>query len=124
MKKIIYSIVLLVSMSSMTYAQEASNIANSNGKLELVKSKTSGEYEFTFATERTKESVEKAASYYTKNFSVAFDETSNTATVKMIDNSITARTTIGRFLSSNQVKFVEIDGVNVTVSDFIMSYLK
>lgn len=124
MKKIIYSIVLLVSMSSFTYAQEAANIAKSNGKVELVNSKTTGEYEFHFATERSKESVEKAASYYTSNFTVEFDEASNTATLKMIENNVTSRTIVARFLSVNQVRFVEIDGMNIDMGEFIESYLK
>ena len=76
MKKLIYSIVLLVSMTSLTYAQEAESIAKSNGKVELVQSKTTGVYQFSFATDRTAESVEKAASYYTSNFTVDFDEAS------------------------------------------------
>ena len=124
MKKIIYSIVLLISMSSLAYAQEADNSVKSNGKVELVKSKTTGEYQFNFATERTKESVEKAASYYTANFIVDYDEASNAATLKMIENSVTSRTLIARFLAVNQVRFVEIDGMNVSISEFTDSYLK
>lgn len=108
----------------MTFAQEAENIAKSNGKTELVNSKTTGEYQFHFVTERTKESVEKAASYYTSNFTVDFDEASNTATINMIENDVTSRTIVARFLAVNQVRFVEIDGTNVDMSVFIESYLK
>ena len=113
-------------MSSLTYAQEAesANTAKSNGKTELVKSKTTGEYQFSFMTDRTKESVEKAASYYTSNFTVEFDESSNTATVKMIENNVTSRTIVSRFLAVNQIRYVEVDGTNVSISDFIESYLK
>ena len=124
MKKLIYSIVLLVSMSSLTYAQEAESIAKSNGKVELVQSKTTGVYQFSFATDRTAESVEKAASYYTSNFTVDFDEASNTATINLVENDVTSRTVIARFLAVNQVKFIEIDGMNVEMYVFIESYLK
>jgi predicted solute-binding protein len=124
MKKLIYSLALLVSMSSLSYAQEAENIVNSNGKAALISSKTSGEYEFTFATERTDESVEKSASYYTTNFTVDFDPSTKKAVVTMIENTVTSRTILARFLSSNQIRYVEIDGTNVSISDFIESYLK
>lgn len=124
MKKLIYSIVLLVSMTSFTYAQEAESIAKSNGKVELVQSKTTGVYQFSFATDRTAESVEKAASYYTSNFTVDFDEASNTATINLVENDVTSRTVIARFLAVNQVKFIEIDGMNVEMYVFIESYLK
>jgi hypothetical protein len=124
MKKLIYSIVLLVSMTSLTYAQEAESIAKSNGKVELVQSKTTGVYQFSFATDRTAESVEKAASYYTSNFTVDFDEASNTATINLVENDVTSRTVIARFLAVNQVKFIEIDGMNVEMYVFIESYLK
>jgi len=124
MKKLIYSIVLLVCMTSLTYAQEAESIAKSNGKVELVQSKTTGVYQFSFATDRTAESVEKAASYYTSNFTVDFDEASNTATINLVENDVTSRTVIARFLAVNQVKFIEIDGMNVEMYVFIESYLK
>jgi predicted solute-binding protein len=124
MKKLIYSLALLVTMSSLGYAQEAENIVNSKGKAALISSKISGEYDFTFATERTDESVEKAASYYVKNFTVDFDASTNKAVVTMIENTVTSRTVLARFLSSNQVRYVEIDGTNVSISDFIQSYLK
>lgn len=124
MKKLIYSIVLLVSMTSLTYAQEAESIAKSNGKVELVQSKTTGVYQFSFATDRTAESVEKAASYYTSNFTVDFDEASNTATINLVENDVTSRTVIARFLAVNQVKFIEIDGMNVEMYVFLESYLK
>ena len=124
MKKLIYSIDLLVCMTSLTYAQEAESIAKSNGKVELVQSKTTGVYQFSFATDRTAESVEKAASYYTSNFTVDFDEASNTATINLVENDVTSRTVIARFLAVNQVKFIEIDGMNVEMYVFIESYLK
>ena len=113
-------------MSSLTFAQEveSANTAKSNGKSELVKSKTTGEYQFSFITDRTKESVEKAASYYTTYFTVTFDEASNTATVKMIENNVTSRTIVSRFLAMNQIRYIEVDGTNVSLSDFIDSYLK
>ncbi len=111
-------------MTSLTYAQEAESIAKSNGKVELVQSKTTGVYQFSFATDRTAESVEKAASYYTSNFTVDFDEASNTATINLVENDVTSRTVIARFLAVNQVKFIEIDGMNVEMYVFIESYLK
>lgn len=124
MKKLIYSIVLLVSMSSMSFAQEANVIAKSNGKSELAASMKSGEYEFQFKTERSKESVEKAASYYTSIFNMSYDESSKTVEVKLIENTPSARMVVARFLSANQIRYVEIDGNNVVISDFIEQYLK
>lgn len=124
MKKLILSLLLIVSVTSLSYAQELENVVTSKGKKELAKSKSSGEYEFTFVTERTAASVEKAASYYTQNFTIDFNEETNTVAIKLIENTITSRTIIARFLSSNQVRYVEVDDESMIVSDFMDAYLK
>jgi len=124
MMKLIYSLVLMVCMTSLTYAQEVENVVKSNGKRELVKSKTTGEYQFFFDSERTKESVEKAASYYVSNFTVNFDPEANKVTLKMVENNVTSRTKVARFLAVNQIMFIEIDGATIGLSEFTESYLK
>ena len=54
----------------MSFAQEKSEIALSQGKQELFDSKESGVYEFTLV-DQTIESITKSASYYTQYFTVA-----------------------------------------------------
>ena len=124
MRNIIYSLIAIVTMTSMSFAQDMNTVANSNGKKALIESKENGTFEFHFATERTKESVDKAASYYVSNFTVEFDESTNIATVKLIENDVTSRAIVSRFLAVNQIRLIEVDGDMVSISDFIENYLK
>lgn len=114
----------MFSVISFSFGQEVENIAVSNGTKELASSKISGEYEFQFETERTSESVEKAASFYTQYFTVDFDEETQLVKIKMIENTASSRIIIARFLSYNKVQYVKIDGDETSVSDFMDKYLK
>jgi hypothetical protein len=124
MKKLIYSLVVLLSVVSFSYGQEVNNVALSNGKEALLKSKVSGEFEFKFGSDRTKESVDKGASYYTQYFTVDFNEGTDVAKIKLIENTPSARMVVARFLSYNQVRKVKVDSEELSISDFIDLYLK
>lgn len=124
MKKIFLSLFVLFSLTSLSFAQEAELLVDSKGKSALMKSKDSGEFEFKFETSRTKESIEKAASFYTQHFTVDYNEEARVAKIKMVENTIASRVIISRFLSYNQVKFVKVDGENLNMTDFIALYLR
>lgn len=114
----------MLSVVSFSYGQEVGNIAVSNGKTALEKSKVSGEFEFKFDGDRTKESVDKAASFYTQHFTVDFSEETDVAKIKLIENTPSARMVVARFLSYNQVRAVKVDSKELIISDFIDLYLK
>ena len=124
MKKIIYTLFVLIGFMSMSFAQEKSEIANSEGKTELLKSKESGEYVFVLPAGLTKDQVAKNASYYTSMFSVAYDENSYEAKVTILDNAPKSRFVIARFLSACGIRFVKVNDDFVDITEFINQYLK
>ena len=124
MKKLILTLVIAVSAVSFTFAQEATEIANSNGVEALKTSKSSGSYVFTLPSNVTKDEVAKSSKYYTHYFTVSFDAGTHVATLSMVDNTEKNRYVITRFLSSCGVRYVSISGENVPLDTFITDYLK
>ncbi len=122
MKNIIYSLFVVLGFSSISFTQEKSEIALSQGKQELVNSKTSGVYEFTL-TDQTSEGVNKAANYYTHYFTVAFDQNSGVATLTMVENNERSRAVIMRFLTASGARYVDIDGSVISLNEFMVDFL-
>ena len=124
MKKIIYTLLMLVGFGSIGFAQEKAEIANSKGKVELTESKISGEYVFGLPENVTAEQVKKNSAYYTSNFTVEFNADSHESTLTLIENEVISRHVVARFLSSCGVQYIEVDGENITIDEFIALYLK
>ena len=124
MKKIISTLIALVAIVSFGFSQEASNTATSEGKAALVASKVSGEYSFVLSSDQTKEKVEKAASYYTPYFTVAYDENTNTAKITMVDDEPRSKFIIARFLSATGAQHVKVDDSVITMDEFIQSFIQ
>lgn len=124
MKKLILSLLVLFGLTSLSIAQEAELLVDSHGKSALIKSKNSGEFEFNFESERTKASVDKAASFYTNHFTVDYNEENGAVKIKMVNNTPESRIVVSRFLSYNQVRFVKVDNENLNMTDFIDLYLR
>jgi capsule polysaccharide export protein KpsE/RkpR len=123
MKKIIYTLFVLIGLSSFGFAQEANEIAQTGSKTEIVNSKVSGVYQFTLA-HQTPEGIEKSAEYYTNYFSVAFDEASKVATITMVTNDEKSRPVIIRFLTSAGIRYINMDGTVISNNEFMVEYLK
>lgn len=124
MKNIIYTLIVLVAFATTSFAQEKSEIANTEGKTELLKSKESGEYIFVLPARLSKDQVAKNASYYTNMFSVAYDENSYEAKVTILDNAPKSRFVIARFLSACGIRFVKVNDDFIDITEFINQYLK
>ena len=124
MKKLLFTLLALVSISTMTFAQTSSDIAVTKGSNALVASKADGKFVFKLPSNLTAEDVEQNSKYYTHYFSVSFDAGSHDATVTMNENTEKNRYVIARFLSANGIKFLSVDGENVALYDFIDKYLK
>lgn len=113
---------MLVSFASN--AQEPSELATSKGADALTKSKSSGEYVFTLPSTVSREDVEKSSKYYTHYFTVSFDAGSHDATVSMVSNDGKSRYVIARFLTSCGVRFIKVDGNNLSLEVFSETYFK
>lgn len=124
MRKIFLSLFVLFSLTSFSFAQEAELLVDSKGKSALIESKTTGEFEFKFETKKSKESIEKASSFYTQHFTVDYNEETGIVKINMINNTPESRIIVSRFLSYSQVRFVKVDNENLNMTDFIEMYLR
>lgn len=107
-----------------TNAQEPAELAISQGIEALAKSKSSGEYTFALPSNVTKDDVAKSSKYYTHYFSVDFDANAHEAKINMVVNEAKNRYVIVRFLTSCGVRYITVDGTNVSISDFTSKYLQ
>ena len=124
MKKLIYTLFILVGFSSFGFSQETNNTTRTNGSIELVSSKTSGEFVFHLPVGVTAEDVKKNSAYYTHYFTVSFDVNSHEATIHMVENTTKNRYVIARFLTACGMKYVQVDGKALELHDFVNAYLK
>lgn len=128
MKKLGYTLMLLVGFATVSFAQEEmeidpTSIAVTEGAESLEKSKNSGNYVFVF-TGKTEGDISGAASYYEHYFKVEFDEASQTAKLEMVENESRARAVIMRFLVASGVRNVSVDGKIISVGVFMSGYLQ
>lgn len=122
MKKLFYILILFVSFSSVSLAQDKA-IATTKGKTELVKSKQEGVFEIKFPDNITKEDVDKNTKYYVYYFKVDFDESSKNAVITMVENDSRNRSIIMRFLSALKIDGVMVDGQELTLEEFKNDFL-
>ena len=124
MKKASFLFLLLIAFSFAGFSQEKSNTAQTEGKVELIKSKDSKEYTYILPSTVTKERVEKVSGYYTSYFTVKYNDATKEAVINMTGENKRGEMVMGRFLSSCGVQFVMIDEEQITLSDFMNTYLK
>lgn len=123
MKKLVYTLMFLVGFATVSFAQEAPEIAISEGTTELAQSKIDGNYVFILSG-KTKADIIAASTYYEHYFTIDFNESSQTVKISMVENNERGRPVIVRFLVASGVRYVDVDGKNVSVSDFMSSYLQ
>lgn len=123
MKKLVYTLMFILGFAAVSFAQEATEIVQTQGTKELDNSKVEGDYTFVFAG-KTEADITAAASYYTHYFSVKFDESSQTAKLKMLENDKKGRAVIMRFLVASGVRYANVDEEVISVNDFMMNYLQ
>ena len=114
---------LLVGFATVSFAQEANEIAVSEGSEELAKSKVDGDYVFVL-NGKTEADISGSAAYYTQYFKVNFDESSQTAKIEMVENDSRSRSVIVRFLVASGVRYVDVDGKPISINDFMMNHLQ
>lgn len=122
MKKLLYTLLLIVGFTAVGFAQEASEIVKTEGAKELENSKADGEYIFVF-TGKTAKDMTDAAKYYTNYFTVDFNESTQTAKINMVQNDERGRSVIVRLFSASGVRNVSIDGEIISLNDFMTGYL-
>jgi len=123
MKKFL-TIVLVAFLGGTVNAQQAPVKAKVESADKFAAGKKKGKYEFQLPASATKASVAQAASYYTQYFTVTFDESSKKAKLTMVQDDTPGRQVIVRFLVSNNVREITMDGKDYEVQTFFENYIK
>lgn len=124
MKKLISTIAFVLGVVALSFAQEASNTAQSQGSEALAKSKMSGTYVYTLPEGTTSDEVQKAASYYTKYFTVNYDNASQEAAIEIVGETNPSTQIMLRFLSGCGVRYVDVDGEAKQLNIFYADHVK
>lgn len=123
MKKI-FAIALVALSTSALFAQDGGVLKANAGTLKAIETgKTSGVFEFTLPESVTAEQVANAAKYYTQYFTVNFDAKSHQAKIKMEYNQADSRFVIMRFLVSNNIKEIVMDGTTYNLEVFFSKFM-
>ncbi len=124
MKKI-FAIALVALSTSIGFAQDGGVLKANAGTLKSIEAaKTSGTFEFILPESITAEQVANAAKYYTQYFKVNFDAKSHKAKIVMEYNQPDSRFVIMRFLVSNNIKEIVMDGKTYNLEVFFTNYMK
>lgn len=86
--------------------------------------KEKGEFKFLFPKATEKATLEKNAAYYTEYFTMEFDENKHIVTLKMTTNDSKTRQVVNRFMLSNKITQIEMDGVLYKVEEFYQKQMK
>ncbi|MEN9998144.1 MAG: hypothetical protein RI922_1134 [Bacteroidota bacterium] len=124
MKTFFLSLIAVIGLSTVSFAQDASNSATAQSKTQLSAAKESGVYTFVMPSTLTAEEVTKNSKYYVHYFTTEFNETSKVVKLKMVANDELGRRVITRFLASCGVQNVVVDGNSMITEDFFNTYLK
>lgn len=124
MKKLISTFAFVLGVVAFSFAQDATNTAQSEGADALTKSKLSGIYTLVLPEGTTDKEVEEAASYYTDFFTVDFDEASREASIEIVGEAPSSARVMLRFLSVCGVNFVDVDGEAKQLQSFYAEHVK
>ena len=123
MRTLFLSVLTVVSMVTMSYAQEI-NSATAQSKTELISSKETGNYSFILGNKLSAEEVAKNAQYYVHYFTVNYSDKTNEAKVTMIANDEKTRHIVVRFLTACGIQNVIVDGKTISAEEFYINFMK
>jgi hypothetical protein len=119
-----FLIVCFVLISGFSFSQDKIFEAKVANSADFMTNKSKGEFYFTLPSTTKKETVDKNAAFYTKFFSVQYDEQSHLVTIKMVQNDENSRHIISRFLISNKISQINMDGTLYKVDEFYEKKIK
>ena len=123
MKTFFAVVTTLFLAGTSVFAQERSTVATAQSKTELSASKSSGKYLITLPDGMTASEVAENSKFYTRIFTISFDENSDVATITMIENTDKSRHVIVRFLTSCGVQSILVDGRELMLEDFFSKFM-
>lgn len=123
MKKLL-TMCLLIFAGGMVHAQESTPVAKVESAQKMAEFKQAGKYEFELPASATAEEVKKTATYYTQYFTVRFDDKTKKATLTLTANESMNRQVMERFLISNKVREISMDGETYKVQEFFNKFVR
>jgi Zn-dependent alcohol dehydrogenase len=124
MKTFFLSLIAVIGLSTVSYAQDASNSATAQTKTQLASAKEIGVYTFVMPAALTAEEVSKNSKYYVHYFTTEFNASTKEVKLKMNANDELGRKVITRFLASCGVQNVIVEGKSMITEDFFNTYMK
>lgn len=106
-----------------SFAQEINQAKFTMSGAELTEALNKGEVSFFFNTAIDADNVKMNAEFYTQYFSVNYDKSTGKSTLKLTEDDM-AKLVISRYMMSNGISEVLIDGEKITVQDFMAKYLR
>jgi len=123
MRKLGFTLLAVIGFTAMSFAQESTNTIQVTAESDLVSSKSSGEYSFTFPANITLEEVEKNAENYKSMFSVTFNATTHEVKMIMVKNTPMNRKIMTRMMRSCGVQYVHVNEKDLELRTFVQAYL-
>jgi regulatory protein YycI of two-component signal transduction system YycFG len=123
MKKVLFILVALFMVSAYSYAQQANQVLIQVGKESIKEKINAGSLEVFFNVNKDATEIRTNANYYVSHFKVNYDEKTGRAMITFIDQSQMSRKVVERFLISNQITEVIIDGKPMPVQNFMDQFL-
>jgi len=123
MKKFVVLSLMILGLGAFSFAQEVNQVRFDMSSANLKKAIDAGEVTFFFSKNADADAIKNSTQYYTNYFSVNHDKNSGKCTLKLTKDDM-AKMVISRFLLSNGITEVLIDGKAISVQDFIAEYLR
>jgi hypothetical protein len=123
MRKLGFTLLAVIGFAAMSFAQESTNTAQVVAESELILSKNSGEYSFTFPANITLAEVERNAENYKSMFSVTFNATTHEVKMIMVENTPMNRKIMTRMMRSCGVGYVHVNEKILGLRAFVTEYL-
>lgn len=123
MKKLFALSLVLVGLTFASYAQEINQAKFTMTGAQLTEALNKGEVSFFFNKGIDAEAVKKNAEFYTQYFSVVYDKNTGKSTLKLTQDDM-SKLVISRYMMSNGISEVLIDGGVISVQDFMAKYLR
>lgn len=123
MKKLFVLSFMIIGLSAAAFAQEINQAKFTMSGAELKQALDKGEISFFFNKNMDADAVKKNAEFYPEYFSVNYDTNTGKATLKLTKDDM-AKLVVSRFMMSNGVSEVLIDGSTISVHDFMAEYLR
>lgn len=123
MKKLIFTFVTLFVVAGYTQAQQANQVLIQVGKESVKEKINAGSLEVFFNVNKNATEIRTNANYYVSYFKVNYDEKTGRAMITFIDESQMSRKVVERFLISNQITEVVINGKPMPVQNFMDQFL-